>query len=110
MPQGLPDPGDAATMKPLLFLPLAMLTGGCAAEVTHPTKSLAEMEIDIDQCSTAAKDRYWMDPIAALYNAYDCLEARGYQRANAEVKARVEKAVARVPAGNTGALPCRVPC
>jgi hypothetical protein len=114
----------------LLALPLALASGGCSAKVSHPTKSLAEQQVDIDLCSDQANRKYWMDPIAALYNAYDCLEAKGYQRGDRAVAAKVEKAVAEPvgggsangsqragaasagPAAPTGAapLPCRVPC
>ncbi|QAY79300.1 hypothetical protein [Sphingosinicella sp. BN140058] len=97
-------------MKPLPPLLSAALLAGCAAQVTHPTKSVAEMQIDIDQCSSDAKRKYWMDPVAALLNAYDCLEARGYKRGHADVAARVQKAVAEIPTTPKGAVPCRIPC
>jgi len=114
-------------MKPLLaLLPLAL--AACTAQVTHPTKSLAEQQVDIDLCTRDANHKYWMDPIAALLHAYDCLEAKGYQRVNKALQARVqqtvgptaprparpadEPAVSR-PAPATPpapAQPCRVPC
>jgi hypothetical protein len=98
-------------MKLLTLLPVLGLLAGCTAQVTHPTKSVAEMQVDIDQCTAAANHKYWMDPVAALYNAYDCLEARGYQRSNADVAAKVEKAVNEAPARPKEApAPCRVPC
>ena len=97
-------------MKWVALLLLFTLTGGCAAQVTHPTKSLADMQVDIDGCTTAANRKYWMDPVAALYNAYDCLEDKGYERADADVSARVKKAVSQAPAPAEGSLPCRVPC
>ena len=91
----------------------AFLLAGCQAKVSHPTKTLAEQQVDIQGCTKTANDKYWMDPVAALYNAYDCLEAKGYQRGNADVAARVERAVnegrpAKAPA--EPAKPCRVPC
>jgi hypothetical protein len=92
---------------PLLILGLL---AGCTAQVTHPTKSVSEMQVDIDQCTATANHKYWMDPIAALYNAYDCLEARGYQRSNADMAAKVQKAVNEAPARSREAAPCRVPC
>ncbi len=61
---------------PLLLLPLF----ACTAQVSHPTKSLAEQQVDIDQCTNDANRKYWMDPVAALLNAYDCLEAKGYRK------------------------------
>ena len=96
----------------LLALPLAL--AGCTASVTHPTKSLAEQQVDIDRCTDAAKKKYWMDPVAALYNAYDCLEAKGYQRSNKDMAAKVEKAVGEAPerakAPPGPRKPCPVPC
>jgi hypothetical protein len=98
----------------LFPLPLvaALLLAGCAARVSHPTKTLAEQQVDIDVCTDAAHDKYWMDPVAALLNAYDCLEAKGYRRGNKAVAAQVEKAVKDRPPrpGQEPAKPCRVPC
>lgn len=96
---------------PLLAASLASLAG-CTASVTHPTKSPAEMQADIDQCTEWANRRYWMDPVAALYNAYDCLEARGYRRDERDFAARVERGFGeRAPPSREGArAPCRVPC
>lgn len=95
-----------------LLLGATPLLGGCAARVSHPTKTLAEQQVDIDACTEAANDKYWMDPVAALLNAYDCLEAKGYQRGNKAVVAKVEKAVKDRPPrpGQEPAKPCRVPC
>jgi hypothetical protein len=108
------------------LLPLAL--AACTAQVTHPTKSLAEQQVDIDLCTRDANHKYWMDPIAALLHAYDCLEAKGYQRVNKALQARVqqtvgptaprpprpadEPAVSRpAPASPPApAQPCRVPC
>ena len=104
--------GDDAKMKPGLLLITALLCG-CTAQVTHPTKTVAEMEVDIDQCTDAANHKYWMDPVAALYTAYDCLEAKGYRRTHKDLSARVEQAIEgrRPPTqGATPAAPCRVPC
>jgi hypothetical protein len=101
-------------LAPLPFVvAAALLLAGCQAKVSHPTKTLAEQQVDIQGCTSAANDKYWMDPIAALLNAYDCLEAKGYQRGNADVSARVEQAVKNgrpVPAPGAPPQPCRVPC
>jgi len=52
-----------------------------------------------------------MDPIAALYNAYDCLEAKGYQRDRRDLAAKVEQAMGESRGAPKGpAAPCRVPC
>ena len=116
-------------MKPLsALLPLLLLAGACTAQVTHPTKSLAEQQADIDLCTREANHKYWMDPIAALFHAYDCLEAKGYQRVNKALQAKVEQTVgpkapppprpvgapapAATPTPTTPGTvqPCRVPC
>jgi hypothetical protein len=52
-----------------------------------------------------------MDPIAALYNAYDCLEAKGYQREHGDLAGKVEKAMGDSrPEPKGPAKACRVPC
>ena len=80
-------------------------------KVYHPTKTEAEMRADVRACSDKANRDYWMDPLAALYHAYDCLEARGYQRRQTALQAEVEKALGEAPARPKGpAQPCKVPC
>ena len=54
------------------LLAVGLLTG-CATAVYHPQKSESEMQADVNLCTSAANSRYWMDPIAARLNAYDCL-------------------------------------
>ena len=89
----------------------ALLLAGCQAKVSHPTKTLAEQQVDIEGCSKAANDKYWMDPIAALLNAYDCLEAKGYQRGRSGLETKVQKAVnADRVKNDKPVLPCKVPC
>lgn len=93
----------------LLLIPLP----GCTTQVSHPTKSMAEQETDIDRCTREANRKYWMDPVAGLLNAYDCLEAMGYRKEKAGLKAQVERALSldrgrRDPA--EPAKPCSVPC
>ena len=94
----------------LAFLPLA----GCAAQVTHPTKTSAEMQADIDMCTNQANRDYWMDPVAAMYHAYDCLDAKGYQRDSKHFSTQVEKALGEGSRTNKPppgpAKPCAVPC
>lgn len=92
---------------------LLLLVPGCAAQVSHPTKNVAEMQADIDLCTDEANRKYWMDPIAALYNAYDCLEAKGYRRERDDMAAKVEKALGEAPAREEQRRrgePCKVPC
>jgi hypothetical protein len=94
-----------------LFAALPLLLAACTASVTHPSKTLAEQQVDIDYCTAEANHKYWMDPIAALLHAYDCLEAKGYQRTNSHVSAQVESAVrGKDRPAVRPAQPCRVPC
>ena len=101
-------------MRRVVLPVMIALLAGCSAKVTHPSKSVAEMEVDIDRCTKTASNKYWMDPVAALYHAYDCLEAMGYQRSHKDLSARVERASeggakpAAAPAEPKA--PCRVPC
>jgi hypothetical protein len=106
-------------MKPVLVpaAVAAIAVQACTASVYHPTKSGTEMQADVDLCTREANRRYWMDPIAALYNAYDCLEAKGYSRNERDFAARVERALGeREPPASVQKsarerrLPCRVPC
>jgi hypothetical protein len=93
----------------LLLAPLAL--AACTAQVTHPTKSLAEQQADIHSCTSEANHKYWMDPVAALYHAYDCLEAKGYKRSNRDFAAQVERAFGERPTEpKAPPQPCRVPC
>ncbi|MEA3064478.1 MAG: hypothetical protein QOJ27_917 [Sphingomonadales bacterium] len=95
------------------FVP-ALLLAACTAQVSHPTKTLAEQQVDIDFCTREANHKYWMDPVAALLNAYDCLEAKGYRKEKSGFEAQVERAASadrvrrRDPADPT--RPCTVPC
>jgi hypothetical protein len=93
---------------------LAFAVAACTAQVSHPTKTLAEQQVDVDLCTSAANRKYWMDPIAALLNAYDCLEAKGYKKERSGLKAQVERAAGedRERRRNRGEpqKPCTVPC
>jgi len=93
------------------FAPILLLAlPACTAQVSHPTKSLAEQQVDIDYCTQSANHKYWMDPIAGLLNAYDCLEAKGYQRTR-KVTRKVESAVkGRDRPTERPNQPCAVPC
>ena len=98
-------------MKHLPSMLLLLCLAGCATAVSHPTKSEAEMKVDIKGCTDWANRKYWMDPIAALYNAYDCLEAKGYRRGNSGLETKVQNAVNEDRVKNDKPiLPCRVPC
>jgi hypothetical protein len=93
---------------------LALLAAGCTAQVSHPTKTLAEQQVDIDHCTEWANSKYWMDPVAALLNAYDCLEARGYKKERSGLQAKVERAAGedreRRRDPNNPTRPCTIPC
>lgn len=70
------------------------------------------MKADVDLCSDAASRKYWMDALLALYEAYDCLEAKGYSRKANPLTSQVQKAGAnqRQPKRSEPVQPCRVPC
>lgn len=92
---------------------LLLLLPSCTAQVSHPTKSEAEMRTDIRLCTRQANHKYWMDPVAALYHAYDCLEAKGYQRDRHDLSGQVEQALGEdhgQPQPRAPAKPCKVPC
>lgn len=101
-------------MKLLSSALLALAAAACTAQVSHPTKTLAEQQTDVDYCTEWANDKYWMDPVAALLNAYDCLEKRGYRKEKSGLEARVERAVlddrARRRDPDDPTRPCAVPC
>jgi hypothetical protein len=101
-------------MKPVPIALLALVLGACTAQVTHPTKTLAEQQVDIDVCTSDANRKYWMDPVAALLNAYDCLEAKGYKKERSGLKAKVERSAGedRLRRRDRGEpqKPCTVPC
>ncbi|HEX8364774.1 MAG TPA: hypothetical protein VF603_05760 [Allosphingosinicella sp.] len=89
----------------------AAVLPACTASVTHPTKTAAEMQVDIEHCTQRAHRRYWMDPVAALYRSYDCLEARGYRRDEGDFAAQVDRALGeRQKAPREPPQACRVPC
>jgi hypothetical protein len=96
----------------VLLLALPLIAGGCATKVYNPTRTLAQQRADIQFCSDEANRRFWMDSIAALYNAYDCLEARGYTREKPAFGAELERALGGPPPPKKPdpVLPCRVPC
>ena len=105
---------------PFAAIVAAAIVQACTASVYHPTKSNAEMQADVNRCTGQANRRYWMDPVAALYNAYDCLEAKGYSRNEKDFAARVERALgerdppaaaaAKASGDRPRRLPCQVPC
>ena len=101
-------------LAPPALLALALALAGCTAQVSHPTKTLAEQQIDVDYCTRAANHKYWMDPVAALLNAYDCLEAKGYRKEKSGLKDQVERSagVDRERRRERGdpQKPCTVPC
>ena len=90
---------------------ISIALAGCTAAVTNPNKTAAEMQADIDLCTREANHKYWMDPVAALLHAYDCLDAKGYKRSRKDVATQVEQAIGEGPkAPPTPAKPCVVPC
>lgn len=90
---------------------LAFLAPGCAVQVTHPTATAAEMQVDIDYCTDEASRHFWYDNIAALYRAYDCLEAKGYKRGRPDFERSVEASAGKKRTqASEPPRPCQVPC
>ena len=84
---------------------------GCTTAVYHPTKSEAEMQVDVSACTDHAHRKYWMDAVAALYEAYDCLEKLGYAKGGKGLAKQVEQAQSqKLPSPARPSEPCRVPC
>lgn len=97
-------------MKPLPILLIPALAA-CTAQVSNPNRTLAEQQADIHFCTSQANHKYWMDPVSALLDAYDCLDAKGYKRSRKDFAAQVERALGQPPAlAKTPPEPCRVPC
>ncbi len=64
----------------LSCLALLPLLAGCATQVWHPTRTAAEQRRDIQTCKDHGTLSQPLEPVAALYIAYDCLEQKGYRR------------------------------
>ena len=97
-------------MRLLLFV-LPLLVAGCATRVYNPNKTAQQQAADIELCSDYANGRFWMDSIAALYDAYDCLEAKGYTREQKGLAADLERALGGGPRKKPGPVKaCVVPC
>jgi hypothetical protein len=102
----------------LYLLPFLFAASGCAVTVYHPEKTEAEMQVDIKRCTDEANRKHFIDPVAALYEAYDCMEKMGYVREQPDVSKGVEKAMRRDATVQpqqpkpppAKAQPCRVPC
>jgi hypothetical protein len=101
-------------MKSVPLALLALTLAACTAHVSHPTKTMAEQQADVDLCTKAANHKYWMDPIAALLNAYDCLEAKGYRKEKSGLKEQVERSAGhdreRRRERGEPQKPCSIPC
>lgn len=101
-------------MKPAMPVLLVLGLAACTAQVSHPTKSLSEQQVDVDFCTREANRKYWMDPVAALLNAYDCLEAKGYRKEKSGLKDQVERSAGedrdRRRDRGEPQKPCAVPC
>ena len=95
----------------LLLLTLPLVAAGCATKVYNPDKTAEQQAADIQYCSDQANRKFWMDSIAALYNAYDCLEAKGYTREQQGIGAGLERALGGRPVKSPSVdRPCAVPC
>jgi hypothetical protein len=95
-------------LLPILLVPAL---AACTAQVSNPGRTLAEQQADIHFCTSKANHKYWMDPVSALFDAYDCLDAKGYKRSQKDFAAQVERALGQPPAlSKAPPEPCRVPC
>jgi hypothetical protein len=101
-------------MKLLSAALVALAAAACTAQVSHPTKTLAEQQADVSLCTREANHKYWMDPVAALLNAYDCLEAKGYKKEKSGLEEQVQRAAGedrdRRRDRGEPQEPCAVPC
>jgi hypothetical protein len=107
----------------LLLLPLP----ACVAKLSHPTKSEAEMRVDIDRCLDQAvagrpAKGIALDPLGELDDAYECLGKLGYSKGEtrkATVAAHKALTVptsrptagqAAAPVAGAKGQPCAIPC
>ena len=109
----------------LLLLPLC----ACVTKLSHPTKSEAEMRVDIDRCvDQAVADRptkgLALDPLGELDDAYDCLEKLGYTKGQTQQATVAAHKALTVPTSKPAAgqapitpagpgakgQPCSIPC
>ena len=106
-------------MRKIVAAALGLLLVGCATKVQHPNKSSAEMQADVRFCKAEANRRFYFDPVAALYHAYGCLDAKGYERGSVAMQPDVERALigtaaaprpAAAPEKREPVKPCTVPC
>ncbi len=105
-----PDSQVLFAMK-LAIAALPLLLSACATAVSHPTRSQEQMRVDIARCTDEAERRHPLDAVAALYTAYDCLEAMGYQRQQSGLQRLVEgDASERARRQPVTGRPCQVPC
>ena len=93
---------------------MILFTSACTTQVYHPAKTEPEMRADIKLCSDEAHRKHWLDSVAALYHAYDCLDAKGYTRAQAIAGSKTAPVRAPAPAPavvkTAPVEACRVPC
>ena len=75
------------------------------------------MQADVQFCKAEANRRFYLDPVAALYHAYGCLDAKGYQRGSVVIPPEVGRALVGSSAPTPPAQqarqpvkPCTVPC
>ncbi len=108
-----PRPFDIPDMK-LALCALVLLLAGCTATVWHPDRTREQMEADIARCTDEADRRYSLDAVAAMLDAFSCLEEMGYRRQHSGLAARVEEDLKQrprpAPSAPPPGAPCQVPC
>jgi hypothetical protein len=79
-------------------------------QVYNPAKT-AEQQTRHPALHGSSASQISLDALAALYEAYDCLEAKGYTRGEPVMGAEVKRVLGRGTQQNSGpVLPCKVPC
>jgi hypothetical protein len=111
MRQGFPALPEACSMRLLVLLCLPLCATACATKVYNPAKTAEQQTADIQLCTDQAYRVYPIDALAALYEAYDCLEAKGYTRGEPVMGAEVKRVLGGGAQQKSGpVLPCKVPC
>ena len=105
--------GGGPIVKNLLFA-LALVLGGCATQVYHPSRDQAAMQKDIAACTEASVLSSALN-VAVREDIIACLKDMGYRKGTAPAASRsvASKPAASKPAkpaSADGPAPCVVPC
>lgn len=102
-----------------LLLALALVLGGCATQVYHPSRDQAAMQKDIAQCTEASVLSSALN-VAVREDIMACLRDMGYRKGPGMVPVASSAAASKPAAGpaapkpaakpDEGPAPCVVPC